>query len=149
MDKRSFLIGREYSIDPRYRPPPTERRNLDTLLDECEEKSSSSESVASIANDTASVYLRVRPSQYDSHYFIEDNIFKILNSNQSVEKQFTFSDVFGPDVMQRDVYSSSVENAVDSDENLTLLMYGTSGSGKTYTLMGDADQPGVIPRYSR
>lgn len=64
-----------------------------------------------------------------------------------MEKQFKFSDVFGDDVMQREVYSSSVESSIDNEENLTLLMYGTSGSGKTYTLMGDADQPGIIPRY--
>ncbi len=63
-----------------------------------------------------------------------------------MEKQFTFTDVFADHVMQREVYSSSVESAVDNDENFTLLMYGTSGSGKTYTLMGDADQPGIIPR---
>ncbi|XP_037034106.1 kinesin-like protein subito [Bradysia coprophila] len=147
MEKRSFLIGREYSIDPLNRPHPTERRNL-YPLDEGEEKYSSTESVASsnASNDTASVFLRVRPSQYDSHYMVEDNVFKILNSNRSVEKQFTFSDVYRADVKQRDVYSSSVESAVDSDENLTLLMYGTSGSGKTFTLIGDADNPGVIPR---
>lgn len=48
--------------------------------------------------------------------------------------------------MQREVYTTSVESAIDNDENLTLMMYGTSGSGKTYTLMGDADQPGIIPR---
>lgn len=104
------------------------------------------ESLASTSNDTASVYLRVRPTMYDSHYLVENNVFKILNHNRSVEKQFQFSAVFEDVVMQREVYSSSVESSVDNEENLTLLMYGTSGSGKTYTLMGDADQPGIIPR---
>lgn len=137
------------SIDPRNRPHPAlpARTNLDTVYDDDEEKSCSLESLASTSNDTASVYLRVRPTIHNSHFLIEDNVFKIFNANRSVEKQFTFSDVFGNDVMQRNVYSSSVESCIDNDENLTLLMYGTSGSGKTYTLMGDADQPGIIPRY--
>lgn len=114
--------------------------------------SGSTESLASIASSsnekTTSVYLRLRPTNNNnSHYVIENDSFKLLNANRSVEKQFKFSDVFADDVMQRQVYSSSVESSIDNEDNLTLLMYGTSGSGKTYTLMGDADQPGVIPRY--
>lgn len=149
MEKRSYIIGRDHSIDPRNRPVqtefvPTARTNLYTLYDENEENSSSSESLAS--NDTASVYLRVRPTANDSHYSIENNYFSIFNNNRCVEKQFKFTGVFGDDVMQREVYSSSIESSIDNDENITLLMYGTSGSGKTYTLMGDADQPGIIPR---
>lgn len=89
----------------------------------------------------------MRPTTNDSHFSIENNYFKIFNNDRSVEKQFEFTGVFGDDVMQREVYISSIESSIDNDENLTLLMYGTSGSGKTYTLMGDADQPGIIPRY--
>lgn len=98
------------------------------------------------SDDAASVFLRVRPTNNPGMYGIEDKVFRVFNSDHSVEKQFTFSDVFGAKVTQREVYNSSVERQIDSDENLTLLMYGTSGSGKTYTLMGDADQPGIIPR---
>lgn len=88
----------------------------------------------------------MRPSGCAGHFAIENNIFKILNGDRSVEKQYTFSSVLSDKAMQREVYTTSVESAIDNDENLTLMMYGTSGSGKTYTLMGDADQPGIIPR---
>lgn len=30
--------------------------------------------------------------------------------------------------------------------NFTLLTYGASGSGKTYTLMGTVNAPGLVPR---
>lgn len=30
--------------------------------------------------------------------------------------------------------------------NFTLLTYGASGSGKTYTLMGTVGSPGLVPR---
>lgn len=31
-------------------------------------------------------------------------------------------------------------------QNFTLLTYGASGSGKTYTLMGTVGAPGLVPR---
>lgn len=31
-------------------------------------------------------------------------------------------------------------------QSYTLLTYGASGSGKTYTLMGTEESPGLIPR---
>lgn len=129
---------------------PTARTNLNTIYYEDDEDSASSKSTSSEtlnSQDSTSVYLRVRPTANASYYLIENKVFKILNSNRTIEKSFTFSDVFGEHVMQREVYTSSVEGLIDNEENLTLLMYGTSGSGKTYTLMGDCDQPGVIPRY--
>lgn len=134
------------SIDPRNRPLPTARANLATVFDDEETTAGSIESFASNKEDSASVFLRVRPTNNQQYFGIENNVFSILNVNQSKENQYSFSHIFDHKVMQREVYSNSVENAVDNDENLTLLMYGTSGSGKTYTLIGDADQPGIIPR---
>lgn len=134
------------SIDPRNRPLPN-KRNLAPIFDDEESTAGSIESIASNKNeDNTSVFLRVRPTNSHRHFEIENNSINIWMSNQSKVNQYSFSHIFDEKVLQREVYSTSVEHAIDNDENLTLLMYGTSGSGKTHTLMGDADQPGIIPR---
>lgn len=32
-------------------------------------------------------------------------------------------------------------------QDFTVMTYGASGSGKTYTLMGNEAEPGIIPRF--
>lgn len=144
-----------FSIDRFNRPIPTAIIKLDTILCEGEEESecSSTESIPSVG-DVASVCLRLRPTeatQETTNYEITNNIFKIWNSanrtdRDVMQKNYTFSSIFGDEVRQREVYSTCVETAIENDDNLTILTYGTSGSGKTFTLIGEADKPGIIPR---
>lgn len=80
-------------------------------------------------------------------YEIDKNTFKIVDvklGNRS--KNFTFTNIFGHETTQAQVYGTCVERAIGNRENLTVLTYGTSNSGKTFTLMGDDQQPGIIPR---
>ncbi|CAI2167152.1 10509_t:CDS:2, partial [Funneliformis geosporum] len=68
---------------------------------------------------------------------------------------FHFDHVFPPETTQQEVYERAVENLVDKyleGYNVTILAYGQTSSGKTYT-MGTADNPstslynkGIIPR---
>ncbi|QYT03583.1 Kinesin-like protein [Trichoderma simmonsii] len=68
-------------------------------------------------------------------------------------KLFVFDRVFGPDVMQDGIweYLTDSINAFTQGYNVSLLAYGQSGAGKSYT-MGTAsatenpDDMGVIPR---
>ncbi|KAH8179144.1 kinesin motor domain-containing protein [Sarocladium implicatum] len=70
-------------------------------------------------------------------------------------KLFVFDRVFGPDVMQDGIweYLNESINAFTQGYNVSVLAYGQSGAGKSYTMgtsgpgeQGSADVQGVIPR---
>lgn len=97
-------------------------------------------------SNKASVFLRIR-SEIGAPYEIENNIFKIRYLKpENRSKNFIFTNIFRHESSQSEVYGKCVQPAIQSQENLTVLTYGTSNSGKTFTLMGDEKQPGIIPR---
>mmetsp|Transcript_1165 Transcript_1165/g.1891 ORF Transcript_1165/g.1891 Transcript_1165/m.1891 type:complete len:1638 (+) Transcript_1165:189-5102(+) len=73
------------------------------------------------------------------------------------DQDFTFDFVFGTDSMQSEIYDACVSNLVDATFegfNATVLAYGQTSSGKTYT-MGSAsnlrlseEEYGIIPRVA-
>lgn len=111
---------------------------------------------ASSANpDTASVYLRLRPlnedhTPWEQMTVTSDHTLAIssqgVSNRRDMEKSFTFSGIFDCDDKQRDVYQQSVKKMVESDKDTVVLTYGTSGSGKTYTILGSSTNPGIVPR---
>ena len=69
---------------------------------------------------------------------------------KSKSKSFAFDRVFGPARTQADVYAAVdplVESAVNG-YNATVFAYGSTGSGKTYTISGSktGETKGIIPR---
>ncbi|BFI43342.1 kinesin family member C1 [Marchantia polymorpha subsp. ruderalis] len=74
-----------------------------------------------------------------------------LVQSQGQKHTFTFDKVFGPEVMQEDVFveiSQLVQSALDGYK-VCIFAYGQTGSGKTHTMLGNQDRPeqrGVIPR---
>lgn len=73
-------------------------------------------------------------------------------------RQFAYDYAFGLEAQQQDVFAACVSPLVDSfleGYNATVLAYGPTGSGKTYTMgMGSvlhsmAEHHGVIPRVIR
>lgn len=57
--------------------------------------------------------------------------------------------MFGPTSSQEDVYRSTTEPLVDGlwmGRNGLLFAYGVTNAGKTYTIMGTEDNPGLLPR---
>ncbi|KAF6263956.1 P-loop containing nucleoside triphosphate hydrolase protein [Scenedesmus sp. NREL 46B-D3] len=74
------------------------------------------------------------------------------------QRQFQFDHAFGPHTAQEQVYGCCVADLVDAvveGYNATVLAYGPTGSGKTYTMgTGSAlhcmpEQQGIIPRVIR
>ena len=74
------------------------------------------------------------------------------------QRQFTFDNVYGPQAGQEELYTECVSDLVEAcleGYNATVLAYGPTSSGKTYTMgSGSAlhsldDQQGVIPRAIR
>jgi kinesin family protein 18/19 len=80
---------------------------------------------------------------YDpNEYFLED----ILRKERPREKVYHFDRVFGFDATQQDVFQS-VECQVDAvlnGYNATVFCYGATGAGKTHTMMGTEEDPGVM-----
>lgn len=73
-------------------------------------------------------------------------------------RQFSYDCAFGPDVNQETVYAGCVARLADAvlqGYNATVLAYGPTGSGKTFTMgMGGTLQRssahlGIIPRAIR
>lgn len=88
--------------------------------------------------------MRIR-SKIEAPYAIDNNVFKVLKSG-NLSKNFTFERIFEHDAIQAEVYSHCVEPSMRNKGNLTVLAYGASNSGKTFTLIGDRKQPGIIPQ---
>ncbi|CAM9449629.1 unnamed protein product, partial [Ectocarpus sp. 13 AM-2016] len=64
---------------------------------------------------------------------------------------FSFDRVFGPDSTQDDVFEMVkplVHSTVDGFTT-TVFAYGSTGSGKTHTISGTDEDPGVLPRAVR
>lgn len=74
------------------------------------------------------------------------------NRNASVaQTDFKFDKVLGPEATQADVYGAAVKpivEAVMKGYNGTIMAYGQTGAGKTYTLSSvqSADNIGMMPR---
>uniref|UniRef100_A0A7E4VXP5 Kinesin-like protein n=1 Tax=Panagrellus redivivus TaxID=6233 RepID=A0A7E4VXP5_PANRE len=66
-------------------------------------------------------------------------------------KVFTFDEVFGPDSQQMTIYNKVARPIVENvlkGYNGTIFAYGQTGTGKTFTMSGEMDQPtmrGIIP----
>jgi hypothetical protein len=61
---------------------------------------------------------------------------------------FTFDRVLGPLATQDDAYATvaPLVGAALDGFNATVLAYGSTGAGKTHTVLGAADSPGILPR---
>ncbi|XP_076394145.1 uncharacterized protein LOC100880447 isoform X1 [Megachile rotundata] len=121
---------------------------------------------------TAKVYLRLKPFPKKLKLTEEQtNAYKIINSttlftrlptldnNSSCVKRsnstdivcrkFTFTRTFGPETTQLELFEEAVkQHMVDflAGQNSTIMTYGTTNSGKSYTLQGTTTSPGIIPR---
>lgn len=69
--------------------------------------------------------------------------------NVSKVIQTSFSQVFGDDTTQKEIFHvvalPLVINLING-ENSLLFTYGVTGSGKTYTMTGDINNAGIMPR---
>ncbi|KAJ4246482.1 tubulin-dependent ATPase kip3 [Fusarium falciforme] len=72
----------------------------------------------------------------------------VLPSSKKVKDQvFAFDRVFDDTTTQSEVYEGTTRNLLDSvldGYNATVFAYGATGCGKTHTITGTAQQPGII-----
>ncbi|KAK6459585.1 P-loop containing nucleoside triphosphate hydrolase protein [Scheffersomyces xylosifermentans] len=70
-----------------------------------------------------------------------------LKGSRIREHRFVFDKLFDVDATQDDVYRSTARPLLDSvldGFNATVFAYGATGCGKTHTISGSPDKPGVI-----
>ncbi|KAK4477415.1 hypothetical protein RD792_016636 [Penstemon davidsonii] len=67
--------------------------------------------------------------------------------NRTKERRYTFDYAFGPNSTNLDVYKRSIHSTIAGvvqGLNATVFAYGSTGSGKTYTMVGTQDDPGLM-----
>ncbi|KAL3844692.1 hypothetical protein ACJIZ3_002095 [Penstemon smallii] len=67
--------------------------------------------------------------------------------NRTKERRYTFDYAFGPNSINSDVYKRSICSTIGGvvqGLNATVFAYGSTGSSKTYTMVGTKDDPGLM-----
>lgn len=101
-----------------------------------------------------SVFGRIRPlSPFESGQkcLVTEgtNIGVKSNIDGSKVKMLEFSHIFGPSALTGNVFHRLVEPMAQNVErgfNAILLIYGATGSGKTHTMKGEPNDPGLLVR---
>lgn len=72
---------------------------------------------------------------------------KVLGKNRTKEKQYAFDVAFDDETSQLDVFKNTTKflcEGVLNGYNSTVFAYGQTGAGKTYTMLGNEQQPGIM-----
>ncbi|PNY04024.1 kinesin motor catalytic domain protein [Trifolium pratense] len=109
--------------------------------------------VSSTPRDSISVTIRFRPLS-EREYQRGDEIAWYADGDKIVRNEFNpatayaFDRVFGPHTNSDEVYevaAKPVVKAAMEGVNGTVFAYGVTSSGKTHTMHGDQNSPGIIP----
>jgi hypothetical protein len=104
------------------------------------------------------VSVRVRPiTSEDLKTSGQDSIIEEANLSSGVItvkkdsdlKSFNFDTLFDESISQKQIYQKvglPVVESVLNGYNSTVLAYGQTGTGKTFTMIGSSEQKGIIPR---
>ncbi|KAL6944941.1 hypothetical protein ACO0QE_002383 [Hanseniaspora vineae] len=100
------------------------------------------------------VYVRVKPSALDNNSSSQLAPPWFFNERENIVGHtdiggFQFDRVFGPTEKTTDIFHDAVHdlvNKVFQQYNCTIFAYGTTGSGKTFTMTGDETygEPGIV-----
>lgn len=83
----------------------------------------------------------------EDHAIQRGSKFTGPNGRRSKDQTFGFDRVFDENTTQADVYEATTRNLLDSvldGYNATVFAYGATGCGKTHTVTGTVQAPGVI-----
>ncbi|CAI9102423.1 OLC1v1000688C1 [Oldenlandia corymbosa var. corymbosa] len=98
------------------------------------------------------VFCRVRPFLSTAKKRIQQPLSidqeKVVIRYGGTRKEFGFDQVFPQESSQEDVFAEVepiLRSALDG-HNVCIIAYGQTGTGKTYTMDGTNESPGIIPR---
>ncbi|XP_061559099.1 kinesin-like protein KIF18A isoform X1 [Phycodurus eques] len=72
-----------------------------------------------------------------------------INKRANKDLKFVFDHVFGENSTQDDIFENTTKgvlNSVMNGFNCTVFAYGATGAGKTHTMLGTPNEPGVMYR---
>ena len=103
------------------------------------------------STDHVRVGVRIKPTPGPSSCEGDAAHNKVLlaRSAHGAARRYTFDHVFEPSATNAELYASvgaPLLNAALDGYNATLLAYGQTGAGKTHTIMGQGQDPGVVMR---
>jgi len=118
---------------------------------------SASKKKSAAAQEKLRVAVRIRPMlghEEKPAFLTEDSIRTVLEVDPSpfhegIVSTWAFDHVFNTVKGNEDVYLEVGEDIIQrglEGYNGTIFAYGQTASGKTHTLMGSPDEPGIIPR---
>lgn len=99
------------------------------------------------------VYVRVKPvtSNRTCVDIVEPRHIRLrARAHDGAEAEFKFTRVLPPQITQAQVFHATVEKLLYdfysfAYPHTTCMMYGPTGSGKTFTTLGSSAQPGLFP----
>uniref|UniRef100_A0A182QBE6 Kinesin motor domain-containing protein n=1 Tax=Anopheles farauti TaxID=69004 RepID=A0A182QBE6_9DIPT len=121
-------------------------------------------------NQNVQVYVRVRPTNSREKLIRSQEIVEVVSNRElqlksnyvdsRTSKKFTFDRTFAPNSRQNEVYQAVVAPYIEevlSGYNCTVFAYGQTGTGKTFTMVGEEEpelsaayeddtKTGIIPR---
>ncbi|XP_050298947.1 kinesin-like protein KIF19 [Anthonomus grandis grandis] len=113
------------------------------------------------AEERLMVAVRVRPLKEDEPHRVlyaansKTVVLEDADKNDAIrqkkgfERQYTFDVVFNETSSQEEVYNTTTNSLVKdvlNGYNGTVFAYGATGAGKTHTMVGSKDQPGIMIR---
>ncbi|OAD52451.1 Kinesin-like protein KIF20B [Eufriesea mexicana] len=108
--------------------------------------------ISSSSSSASNVYLRIKPNSGETNqeiYTVVGSTTLLVKKGENLDKRYGFTRIFDSDTSQADLFYHSIRHQVIHfllGKDSTILTYGVSNSGKTYTLYGTPESPGVIPR---
>ncbi|CAG9854252.1 unnamed protein product [Phyllotreta striolata] len=147
----SYLTARDPSILAfnRFNVPKTQL-TFSTKMDSTFTVSST---VIEEEQEHVNVFLKIRSDVdfNDENYEVSDKNFivKKMHNLSLVKNVYSFSNIFHKTQTQEEIFNSVVKPKILdflNGKNYSLFTYGASGSGKTYTIVGSPETPGIIPR---
>jgi len=102
------------------------------------------------------VYCRIRPASDKEKEGLmsvsvkgnDQVIVKDHEDGKRDDKKYLFTQVYGPTSTQEDVFrdTQTLMTSVLDGYNVCIFAYGQSGTGKTFTMNGSDELPGLVPR---
>ncbi|KAG8279923.1 Kinesin-like protein kif19 [Homalodisca vitripennis] len=91
----------------------------------------------------------LKPCYVIQTILVEEDKNDVLRQKRSSERKYVFDMAFGEDSTQEQVYVATTRGLVRDvlrGYNATVFAYGATGAGKTHTMVGSSQEPGIMVR---
>ena len=108
-----------------------------------EKNISNIKAITTYDNSTLRLLMPVNFNPYESKKYINFENVKIK------QYKYNFDYTFNEDITQEQIYNFTAKNFISNilnGFNSTIISYGGTGTGKTYTMIGNGKEPGIIIR---